>query len=141
MSSRYVRLSAAPATTGGGVAAAAAPAPAPAKAAPVQVLELTIPRSADMYEFDRVNEEVARVTADQQAGRWVLDISGSDYVGSAILGVLVNVRQRIRGGGGYLAVCGLSDPLVHAMRTCSLYNLFSIAETRADAIRLVTSLR
>jgi anti-anti-sigma factor len=132
MPSRYVNVFPAPAP---------APAAATGKGPAVQILELNVPRAVDMYEFDRVNEEIARVTADDPAGRWVLDMSGSDYIGSAILGVLVNVRQRIRGGGGHLAVCGLSGALVHAMRTCSLYNLFSVAETRADAIRLVKSLR
>lgn len=108
----------------------------------VQVLELALPRvGVDMYEFDRLNEEIARVTADDRAARWVLDLDGSQYIGSAILGVLVNLRQRIRGGGGHLALCGLSDPLAETMRTCSLYNLFSVAATRADAIRLVKSLR
>lgn len=126
--SRYVNVSPAPATESG-------------KNVPVQILELTVPRSADMYEFDRLNEEIARVTADDAAGRWVLDMSGAEYVGSALLGVLVNVRQRIRGGGGHLAVCCLSEALVQAMRTCSLYNLFSISESRADAIRLVKTLR
>ena len=128
MPSRYVNVS--PATDN-----------AAGKGPPVQILELNVPRAIDMYEFDRVNEEIARVTADDPAGRWVLDMSGSEYVGSAILGVLVNVRQRIRGGGGQVSVCCLSDALVHAMRTCSLYNLFSIAETRAEAVRLVKSLR
>ena len=128
MASRYVNVS--PANEA-----------ASAKGPPVQVLELTIPRSVDMYEFDRVNEEIARVTADDPAGRWVLDMSGSQYIGSAILGVLVNIRQLIRGSGGHLAVCGLSDPLIHAMRTCSLYNLFTVAESRADAARLVKALR
>ena len=137
MPSRYVNVSpAAEPTSGGGAGAKAA-----AAGAGVHVLELSIPRNVDMYEFDRVNDEIARVTADGRAGRWVLDMSGSLYVGSAILGVLVNVRQRIRGGGGRVAVCGLSEALVHAMKTCSLYNLFSIAETRADAVRLVKSLR
>jgi anti-anti-sigma factor len=134
MASRYVNVS--PATD-----TAAAAATAAGKGPTVNVLELNIPRAVDMYEFDRVNEEIARVTADDTAGRWVLDMSGSQYIGSAILGVLVNVRQRIRGGGGHLAVCCLSNALVHAMRTCSLYNLFTIAETRADAVRLVKSLR
>ena len=92
MPSRYVNVSPA--------ADAAA-----SKGPPVQILELNVPRAIDMYEFDRVNEEVARVTADDPAGRWVLDMSGSEYVGSAILGVLVNVRQRIRGGAGRVG-CG-----------------------------------
>ena len=127
MASRYVEVSTAPDAAGKGPA--------------VQILELNVPRNVDMYEFDRVNEEVARVTADDTAGRWVLDMSSTDYIGSAILGVLVNVRQRIRGGGGHLAVCCLSGALVHAMRTCSLYNLFTIAETRAEAVRLVKMLR
>jgi anti-anti-sigma factor len=127
MASRYVQVSPANDQAGNGPA--------------VLILELMVPRNVDMYEFDRVNEEIARVTDEDPAGRWVLDMSGSDYIGSAILGVLVNVRQRIRGGGGHLSVCCLSDALIHAMRTCSLYNLFSIAETRADAVRLVKSQR
>ncbi|MEA2708413.1 MAG: anti-sigma factor antagonist [Phycisphaerales bacterium] len=133
MSGRYVQLAAAPAAAAGSTAAGAA--------ADVQVLELTVPRSVDMYEFDRVNEEIARLTADDRAGRWVLDMTRAEYVGSAILGVLVNIRQRIRGGGGHLAICNLSDSLAAAMRTCSLYNLFHITATRPEAIKLVKSLR
>ena len=107
----------------------------------VQILALPLPRNVDMYEFDRLNEEIARLTETGRAGRWVLDLQHSVYVGSAILGVMVNLRQRIRGAGGSLAICCLSDTLAEAMRTCSLYNLFSVAQTRADAIRLVKSLR
>ena len=132
MPSRYVKLLCADddamLATGGGANGA-------------QVIELALPRVVDMYEFDRINEEIARITDDDSAGRWVLDLDGSQYVGSAMLGVLVNLRQRIRGGGGYLAICCLSDALASAMRTCSLYNLFFIAPTRHEAIRLVNSLR
>jgi anti-anti-sigma factor len=131
MASRYVNLSTASSAAAGNQS----------NSVVVQVIELTIPHAVDMYEFDRVNEEIARLTDDDRAGRWVLDLAGSHYVGSAILGVLVNIRQRIRGGGGHLAVCNLADPLIAAMRTCSLYNLFTITATRAEAIRLVKSLR
>ena len=129
MPSRYVNLSRA--------SDDATPGSTPA----TQVIELALPRMVDMYEFDRVNEEIARIIADDGAGRWVLDVAGSEYVGSAMLGVLVNLRQRVRGGGGYLAICGLSDALASAMRTCSLYNLFYVAATREEALRLVKSLR
>jgi anti-anti-sigma factor len=107
----------------------------------VQVLELALPRTLDMYEFDRLNDEIARHADTQPSGRWILDMNGSDYVGSAILGLMVNLRQRIRTGNGRLAVCNLSDALAKAMKTCSLYNLFSVAATRDDAIKLVKSLR
>ena len=112
-----------------------------ASPADVQVLELSLPRSVDMYEFDRLNEEIGKAVSAAPAGRWVLDLAGSVYVGSAILGVMVNLRQRVRAGGGHLALCCLSDPLAQTMRTCSLYNLFSIGQTRTDAVRLVKSLR
>ena len=107
----------------------------------VQVIALALPRSVDMYEFDRLNDEIAKLTETGRAGRWVLDLHDSAYVGSAILGVMVNLRQRIRAGGGHLAICCLSNTLAEAMRTCSLYNLFAVAPTRADAVRLVKSLR
>jgi anti-anti-sigma factor len=108
----------------------------------VNVIALGLPRTVDLYEFDRINEDIAKATEADPSGRWVLDATGSEYVGSAILGVLVNLRQRLRnGGGGRLVLCGLSDQLANALRTCSLFSLFTIAHTRPDALKQVKTLR
>jgi anti-anti-sigma factor len=107
----------------------------------IRVVALRLPRVVDLYEFDRINAAIARVTDKDAGDGWILDMQAVEYVGSAILGLMVNLRQRIKAGGGRLVVCGMTDGIVQALKTCSLFNLFSIAKTRDDAVRLANSLR
>jgi len=65
----------------------------------------------------------------------VLDLSNTDYMGSSMLGLMVNVRQVIKQAGGTLVLCGMSPRLMHVFRTCSLHQLFTIVGTRAEAIK------
>jgi len=101
----------------------------------VHVVELTLPVVVDAAEFDRLNEAIEHATEGSAGGRWVLDLTQVQYIGSAMLGLMVNVRQRIKSGGGRLVLCGLSSHLAKALATCSLHTLFTITDTRADAVR------
>jgi anti-anti-sigma factor len=98
-------------------------------------MELTLPVVVDPAEFDKLNEAIGDATENAGGARWVLDLRHVDYVGSALLGLLVNLRQRIKAGGGKLVLCGLSDQVAKALRTCSLHNLFTITPGRAEAIK------
>lgn len=101
----------------------------------VHVIGLALPESLDSEEFDRLNESMLK-TVDGKIGEgWVLDLSGVDYMGSSVLGLMINVRQRIKSGGGKLALCGMSPRLMQIFHTCCLEKLFTIAKTRADAVR------
>ena len=102
----------------------------------VGVMELELPIIVDASEFDRLNEMVVAAADGQPGGRWVLDLSNVKYIGSAMLGLMVNVRQRIKSGGGKLVLCGLSAQLGKAMAACSLHTLFVMTETRAQAVRI-----
>ena len=101
----------------------------------VHVMELTLPIVVDPAEFDKLNEAIGDATDSAGGDRWVLDLRQVDYVGSALLGLLVNLRQRIKSGGGRLVLCGLSDHVNKALQTCSLHNLFTITSSRADAVK------
>jgi anti-anti-sigma regulatory factor len=48
--------------------------------------------------------------------------------------LLVNLRQRIKAGGGQLELSSLSPQLVEVFRTCCLERLFTIRRTRAEAL-------
>ena len=111
-----------------GTAAAAAP--------PVRVIELLLPLSIDPHEFDRLNENLIKTIGERPADRWVLDLTQVAYMGSAMLGLMVNIRQVIKTGGGKLVLCGLTERLAHVFRTSSLERLFVIARTRGDAVRV-----
>jgi anti-anti-sigma factor len=107
----------------------------------VHTIELTLPIVVDPVEFDRLNEGIGRVVETASTERWVLDLSGVQYVGSALLGLLVNLRQRIKSAGGKLVLCGLSEQVNKALRTCSLHTLFNVAGARGEAEKMVRTLR
>jgi anti-anti-sigma factor len=107
----------------------------------VQIIELTLPVIVDPVEFDRLNEGVGTVVEGDAGGRWVLDLTHVQYVGSALLGLLVNVRQRIKSAGGKLVLCGLGDQVSKALRTCSLHTLFTVVGARGEAENTVKAKR
>ena len=106
----------------------------------VRVVELILPEVIDSDEFDVVNAallaEVAAAVEGPGAGRCVLDLSAVQYMGSSMLGLMVNARSRVRSAGGRLVLCGMSDWLIQTFHTCSLERLFVTAVTRAEAVRL-----
>jgi anti-anti-sigma factor len=94
----------------------------------------------DPADFDRINESVGELVVGSAASdKWVLDLTGVDYIGSALLGLLVNLRQRVKAGGGTLVLCGVSGQVTKALQTCSLHNLFSIVDKREAAMKRASS--
>lgn len=104
---------------------------------PVQVLSLTVPPHMDSADIDRLHEQVLAAIAKTPAARWVIDLAAMSYMGSALLGLMVNIRQEVRQGGGKLVLCGMSDKLQQVFRTCSLERLFVIRGAREDAVDAV----
>ena len=101
------------------------------------VVEISLPVSMDSGEFDVINDSLKELIASEPAGGWVLDLSRLTYMGSAALGMLVNLRQQIKQAGGHLALCGMSPRLLRIFRTCCMERLFTIKQTRAEALRVV----
>jgi anti-anti-sigma factor len=100
----------------------------------VQVVELDLPEALDSDEFDRLNAALIEAAGRVPGGALVLDLSNIAYMGSSVLGLMVNVRQRVKEAGGRLVLCGLSDRLLTIFRTCSLERLFVIRRSRAEAV-------
>jgi stage II sporulation protein AA (anti-sigma F factor antagonist) len=101
----------------------------------VNVVMLRLPEVMDSHEFDRLNDEMLTAVAGTPEGRWVLDLSNLNYMGSSSLGLMVNIRQRIKQVGGHLILCNISPPLMKIIRTCCLERLFLITRTREDAVK------
>jgi anti-anti-sigma factor len=104
----------------------------------VHVLDLLLPELIDAMEFDRLNESLSQLLEGKTAQRWVLDLSSTGYLGSAMLGLIVNLRQQIKSGGGKLIVCGMSPRLTEIFHTCSMERLFTIVKTKPDAIKTLS---
>jgi anti-anti-sigma factor len=104
------------------------------KSESVHVVELTLPHALDIQEFDRLNDSMIELIRAEPEGHWVLDLSRLSYMGSAALGLLVNLRQQIKQSGGRLVLCGLSPELLHIFKTCCMEKLFKITKTRQEAV-------
>jgi anti-anti-sigma factor len=68
----------------------------------VCIIELALPSVLDGAEFDALNESLLNVVADHPDGRWVIDLTSVTYLGSSMLGLLVNIRQRVKQSHGAL---------------------------------------
>jgi anti-sigma B factor antagonist len=103
----------------------------------ISVLELRLPQEMDALLMDSVIETVTSRIQLRGGGAWVLDLTQVKYLNSAGLGLLVNIRHKIRQSRGRLAVCGLSPAMSELFRSCCLEQLFQIVRTRQDAIAAV----
>jgi anti-anti-sigma factor len=104
----------------------------------VRLAVLKLPLVVDDEDFDRISAQLLEAVAAEPGGAWVLDLSPAEYFGSAMLGLLVNIRQVIRQGQGRLVLCGLSEELMKVISVTSMERLFQFQRTRADAIRQVS---
>ncbi|QOV87386.1 STAS domain-containing protein [Humisphaera borealis] len=104
----------------------------------VQVLALAVPFHVDSADFDRLHDAIMSAVEVRVGSKWVIDLAGLHYMGSSVLGLMVNLRQRVRQGGGKLVLCGMNPKLHQVFRTCSLEKLFVIRTDRDDAVEAVT---
>ena len=100
----------------------------------VNVVDLTLPHTLDIQEFDRLNDSILALVRGELEGSWVLDLSRLAYMGSAALGLMVNLRQQIKQSGGRLVLCGLSPQLLYIFKTCCMERLFKIVKGRDEAV-------
>ena len=98
------------------------------------VLELFLPDALDPLDFDRLNDALLSAVDANAGGTWVMDLTHTTYMGSAVLGLLVNLRQRIKTGHGQLALCSMSPALLGVFHACSLQRLFLISKSREEAL-------
>src|SRR4051812_12714930 len=102
----------------------------------VQIVELNLPEYLDSTEFDRLNESMLGLFSENTHKSWVIDLAKVNYMGSAMLGMMVNFRQRVNSVKGRLVLCNVSPKLLDIIKTCCMDRLFPIAKTRTDAIKI-----
>jgi len=100
------------------------------------IVELHLPETLDSADFDKLNESLLKLLEGRGKQKWIIDLTAVTYMGSAMLGMLVNMRQQVKAGGGTLLLCGLSKPLMNIFKTCCMERLFTIVKDRRAAMEL-----
>jgi anti-anti-sigma factor len=101
----------------------------------VFVMKFNLPEWIDTLEIDALMDQALKSLENTAPERWIIDLSDVAYLGSAMLGLMVNIRERIRQAGGSLVLCGLSPQLLRIFQTCCLERLFIIVKNRPDAMK------
>jgi len=99
------------------------------------VVALFLPLTLDHDATDELADKILPLIEAKPGGQWIFELAGVEYLGSAALGFLVNVRQRVKSTDGKLALCGLSDYLTQLFQDTSLERLFLITRTRTEALK------
>jgi stage II sporulation protein AA (anti-sigma F factor antagonist) len=99
----------------------------------IRVLELKLPIQLDVITFDDLNTDLVGMI-EASPGDFIIDLAQTDYVGSAVLGLLVNIRSRVKRTGGRLVLCNLSSRIKEIFRVGALESLFTITSTRSEAV-------
>jgi anti-sigma B factor antagonist len=100
---------------------------------PAGVLVVSVDGQLVVANRQELKQMVLKALEDGEL-KFVVDFSDTGYIDSSGLGVLVSVSKKIREAGGDLRLCGLNDDLRMLFELTKLDTLFSINDTREEAI-------
>jgi anti-anti-sigma factor len=103
----------------------------------VGVLEFRARPDSDSMAMDSMLETIAAELRALGVKGWVVDLTWIDYLNSAGLGLMCNIRFKAKDAQAKLALCGLSPRLMELFRSCCLERLFVISKTRQQALAAV----
>lgn len=86
-------------------------------------------------EIDKEASELLEMINQARGLAVLIDLGGSDYLGTAMLGAVVRLWKRISQRGGRLAICRISAPVHDMLRITKLHTVWPIFDTREAALQ------
>ena len=101
----------------------------------VRGLLVVTPKGPSLSEAD-ASGVLAEVVGDvgQARGRVLLDMARVEYMSSAGISMLVQLREACTKAGGSLALSGLASPIASVLKTTKVDRLFTITKDRDKAL-------
>lgn len=96
-----------------------------------RVIELSLPTQIEAIEFDVLHTNLSQEILGCPGVQWLIDLNGADYYGSALLGLLVNLRTHVRKARGKMVLSGIRPPLQRVIDLGNLHRLFVIVPDRS----------
>jgi len=91
--------------------------------------------SAAWGDIDRVGNELIASVNGQSSPAWLIDLSRLEYMGSALVALVVRVWKAVQNGGGkVVVVCGGGMPQ-EVLRLAGLDKVWTIVTTYEDGLR------
>ena len=90
--------------------------------------------------FQTEYQRIQALLDDDSIRHLIIDLSGSRYFGSEMLGALVALRERVIDRGGRAALTDVSRDMMAGLDIIRVDGLFEVFSTRADAVSALASL-
>ena len=81
-----------------------------------------------------LGEELQAIAARPDCRKLIINLSGVEFVTSAMLGKLLSTNRRMAEKGGTMLLCEIGENLHTVFRITKLENILEICETEADAL-------
>jgi anti-sigma B factor antagonist len=98
------------------------------------VIRLILKPDVDVAAFNEISDQLIDKWPVAPGQSVIVDLASSDYFGSVLLGLLVNIRQRVRAGRGEFALVSVPMTLQKSLRVSNLDRLFPLFSTLDDAL-------
>jgi anti-sigma B factor antagonist len=85
-------------------------------------------------EVEKIAETLRGIIKDHEACNMIVDFSDVSFFSSQMLGLLVDIWQRIKGKGGKLMISGINPQLTRVFRITHLDKLFDFHENTEAAV-------
>jgi anti-anti-sigma factor len=103
-----------------------------------QTLVLSV-RAAEVYQAEMIEQlghDLRRAIEDaHDASRFVLDLSGVQFLTSGALGLVINLHSHLKGRGYPFAVAGATGEVAGVFERSHLATIMPLAATVADALK------
>ena len=104
------------------------------KFADVTVVDFQEPRLLEVQQIDAVGEQLYRLVDQMDRKKLVLDFSKVQFLGSAAIGMLLNLHKKSAAIKGTLVLCGLKKDLMKVFEIMNLTKMLKFCANEKDAL-------
>ena len=97
-------------------------------------LVIPMPRELDHHSSGEIQDNLEMMLAGRGIRRVVLDFTGTEFMDSAGIGMVLGKYRRVKAFGGQMAVCGANDRIMRIMMMSGIGQIISFYATPHQAI-------
>lgn len=100
-----------------------------------QALIIHLPKEVDHHNCLELKYETDLLLEENYINRMVFDFSGTDFMDSSGIGVLLSRYKQMAGSGGTIALYGAGPRIMRILKIGGIHRLVSQFDTREEAVR------
>lgn len=100
----------------------------------IVIVELVDKKILDEMNISQIGDQLARLVAQTEQPKMVLDFGNVAHMSSSALGMLITLHKRIRERQGQLRLCNIQPAIYEVFVITRLNEIFVIAPNLEDAM-------